>query len=283
MHTIATLDAVLDHYDAILCDVWGVIHDGRRVSAAAATALSRARARGKIVVLLTNAPKPRDPIPAQLDRLGFPRNAWDAVVTSGDAIREELRKRAPGPMYRIGPASDQLLWQSIGLEFTDDLPGARFLGVSGFRQRSETPADYADVLDQALAADLELLCANPDVQVRFGDQLIWCAGALARDYAMRGGRVVQAGKPNPPIYALAYREIEQRLGRQVAGLRLLCIGDGIETDVAGANRQAHDALFVASGMHGDSLLVDGQVDTEGVRRALAAAGTHAKYTMASLA
>ncbi|MCC7396435.1 MAG: TIGR01459 family HAD-type hydrolase [Planctomycetes bacterium] len=282
MQTLASLDEILDHYDAVLCDIWGVVHDGRRTYAGAADALARARARGKVVVLITNAPKPRDPIPGQLDRLGCPRAAWTAIVTSGDAIREELRRRAPGPMFRIGPASEQSLWQGLGLTFAE-LDHARFVGVSGLRTWEETPDAYTDVLRRMRAADLELLCANPDIQVRLGDSLVWCAGAIARDYQALGGRVVMAGKPYAPIYELAYVEVERQLGRRPARSRMLCIGDGVPTDVLGANRQGHDMLFIAGGMHGDALQRDGVVDGERVAAALAAQSVHAEFTMLQLA
>lgn len=282
MLPIASLDPILDRYDALLCDVWGVVHDGKRMFAAAAAALARARAAGKIVVLLTNAPKPREPIPGQLDRLGVPRAAWDTVVTSGDAIRDEVRRRVPGPMFRVGPASDQGLWDGLGLRLSD-LRDARFVGVSGLQRLDETPADYATVLRELRERDLDMLCANPDVQVRYGGDLIWCAGALARDYEALGGRVVMAGKPHAPIYRLAYREVAQRLGREVAPARVLCIGDGVPTDVLGANRQGHDVLFIASGMHGEALLRGEAVDLDRTAAALAAGGTHAEFTMARLA
>ncbi|MCB9878185.1 MAG: TIGR01459 family HAD-type hydrolase [Planctomycetes bacterium] len=281
MRAIDRLDELTDRYDAILCDVWGVIHNGRRVFADAAAALQRARRRGLLVVLLTNAPKPRDPLPGQLDRLGFPRDAWDEVVTSGDAIRDELRRRAPGKLFKIGPASDAVLWDGLGLERAP-LDDADFFGVSGLEALEHTPATYAEVLQRARARDLELLCANPDVQVRYGEQLIWCAGALARDYQALGGRVVMAGKPFAPIYALAHREIAARLGRAVEPARVLCIGDGIGTDVAGANRQAHDCLFVATGMHGERFAAQGAPAMDAIAAELAANGVHAEFVIDAL-
>ncbi len=218
---IASLDAIADRYEAILCDVWGVIHNGRAIYPAAAIALERARARGQIVLLVSNVPKPRGPIPGQLDRIGFPRAAWDAIVTSGDAIRTELTARAPGPMYKIGPEHDGALWEGLGLAQAG-LNEARFIAISGLnRDGHETPADYADVLRGARARDLELLCANPDIVVRVGDELVWCAGAVAREYEAIGGRVIMAGKPYAPIYQLAYRELETLAGRAIDKSRIL--------------------------------------------------------------
>jgi HAD superfamily hydrolase (TIGR01459 family) len=279
---IAKLDDLFGDYDALLCDVWGVIHNGREIYPAAAVALTRARAAGKIVLLVSNVPKPRDPIPGQLDRLGFPRSAWDAVVTSGDAIRVELAARAPGPMYKIGPDGDRMLWEGLGLARAE-LKEARFIAISGLNHDDiETPADYADILAVARTRDLELLCANPDIVVRVGDRLVWCAGAIARDYEAIGGRVIMSGKPFAPIYALAYRELETIAGCAIDKARILAIGDGVGTDLKGAQAQGIDCLFIASGMHGEALKTHGALDTAKVRAALAAENTRAKYVMATL-
>lgn len=280
---ITGLDGVLHRYDAILCDVWGVVHNGREHFPAAAAALARARAHGKIVLLVSNVPKPRDPIPGQLDRLRVPRAAWDEIVTSGDAIRAELKARAPGPMYKIGPPHDAPLWAGLGLQYAA-LTEARFIGISGLNHDDhETPADYAGILETAFARGLELLCANPDIVVRVGDKLIWCAGAIARDYAALGGRVVMAGKPYAPIYDLAYRELARRTGKEIDRARLLAVGDGIGTDLKGANAQNIDALFIASGMHGETLQTQGALDAGKVQAALAAEGASARYAMTALA
>ncbi|MGE0596047.1 MAG: TIGR01459 family HAD-type hydrolase [Hyphomonadaceae bacterium] len=280
---IDSLDDITGRYDAFLCDMWGVVHNGRRYFPAAAAALERARQAGKIVLLVSNVPKPRDPIPSQLERLRLPRGAWDAIVTSGDAIRAELAKRAPGPMLKIGPAGDAVLWEGLGLRFAD-VRQARFVGVSGLNYdgRDDSPENYADVLAEAKARDLELLCANPDIIVRWGDELIWCAGALARDYAALGGRVVMAGKPHPPIYELAYRELESIAGRPIEKARILAIGDGVATDIKGANDQRLDSLFIASGMHGEALWTDGALDAAKVDLALTEEGVAATYAMAEL-
>ena len=281
MKLLRRIDDLASRYDAIFCDVWGVIHNGRVAFTAACDALARLRAAGKPVVLLTNIPKPRGPIPAQLDRLGVRRDAWDVIVTSGDAIRAELAARAPGPMFKIGPAHDHTLWEGLGLS-QSPLSEAAFVGISGLNSDDETPKDYGDILRQARARDLELLSANPDIVVRFGDRLIWCAGAIARDYAALGGRVVMAGKPHAPIYDLAYRELEALTARPLEKARILCIGDGIGTDVAGANAQGLDCLFIASGMHGETLWSNGALDVAKVEAALAKDGAQAAYVMSEL-
>ena len=278
-----SLSAVLDRYDALVCDVWGVVHNGRAVFPAAVEALRAARRRGCVVALVSNVPKPRDPIPGQLDRLGCPRDAWDMIITSGDAIRAELLVRAPGPMLKIGPEDDAILWSGIGLEQTDDLAKAAFFAISGLNDPlHETVDDYQAMLLAARARDLELLCANPDLVVRMGDTMVVCAGAVAAAYTAIGGRVVMAGKPFAPIYRLAFAEIDARAGAVVDKARILAIGDGIGTDILGANGAGIDALFIASGVHGEKLKTNGNLDPRRVEAALAHDNAHARYLMEHL-
>jgi len=266
-------------YDAVLCDIWGVVHNGVRAFAPAVAALQRFRGDGGRVVLLSNVPKPREAIPAQLDRLGVPRDAWDVVVTSGDATRAALAARAPGPAHLIGTTEDAVLWAGLGLQFTD-LDRAAFLLVTGlddfFHGRLE---DYAERFARARARDLELVCANPDIVVRHGEKLYWCAGALAREYAALGGRVVLTGKPHAPIYALARHALERHTGAPFEPARVLVIGDGPATDVLGANREGLDALFVAGGILAEALDPARRLDLEQATAALRAEGAHARYAM----
>lgn len=278
----AGLHALRERYDAVLCDLWGVVHNGQRPFASAVRALSAFRASGGRVILLTNVPKPRDPIPRQLDRIGVARDAWDVIVTSGDAIRGELAARAPGPMHLIGPRSDSALWDGLGMRLAS-LEDSAFLGVTGLDDFDEDePEHYRERLSRACERGLEMVCANPDIVVRLGERLHWCAGVLARDYEALGGRVVMAGKPHAPIYSLALRELESLLGRPVDRARVLAIGDGIGTDVRGANREGLDALFIASGIHRDELHERGELDIEETARALAAESAHALYALAEL-
>ncbi|MGD9980933.1 MAG: TIGR01459 family HAD-type hydrolase [Hyphomonadaceae bacterium] len=280
---IVSIDEIADRYDAVFCDVWGVVHNGRRAYPAACAALQRLRRAGKHVILITNVPKPRGPIPAQLDRAGVPRDAWDAIVTSGDAIRAALAERAPGPMFKIGPDDyDRTLWEGLGLAQAP-LAQAAFVAISGLNRDNETPADYAAVLRDAKARDLDLICANPDIVVQYGERMIWCAGAVAQEYEDLGGRVIMAGKPHPPIYDLARKELDAISGRRIDSARILCIGDGVVTDIAGANAQGLDSLFIAAGIHGEELWTDGKLDPAKVDAALAAESVRATYAMAALA
>ena len=284
-HALNGLGAVAADYDILLCDVWGVIHNGRESWPEACAALTRFNENGGHVVLISNSPRPSSDVVAQLDRLGVPRDSWKAFVTSGDATRAELARRAPGPAWIIGPDRDWPLYEGLGLDTARGAADAAFISVTGpVDDETETPEDYRERLSQGVARDLELICANPDRVVQRGDKLIYCGGSLADLYESLGGRVTMAGKPYGPIYELAVDEGERLLGRPVDRSRVLCIGDGVVTDVLGANRQALDCLFIAQGIHGDAARgPDGRLDPLRAAELLKAETTYARYAMLDLA
>jgi HAD superfamily hydrolase (TIGR01459 family) len=284
-HALSGLGEIAADYDILLCDVWGVIHNGRESWPDACAALTRFNQQGGHVVLISNSPRPSSDVVAQLDRLGVPRDSWKAFVTSGDATRAELARRAPGPAWVIGPDRDWPLYEGLGLDSAHGAADAAFISVTGpVDDENETPEDYRERLSQGVARDLELICANPDRVVQRGDKLIYCGGSLADLYESLGGRVTMAGKPFGPIYDLAVAEGERLLGKAVDRSRVLCIGDGVVTDVLGANRQGLDCLFIAQGIHGDAARgPDGRLDPGRAAALLTAETTYARYAALDLA
>ena len=281
---LARLADVADRYDAVLCDVWGVIHDGvARFPDACAALAAYGRAHGP-VVLISNSPRPAPGVIAQLRELGVADDAWSGVATSGDATRAALAERAPGPVLAIGPARDGPLYDGLGLAFAAAPEAAAFLCCTGLvDDEVETAEDYRGLLARAASRDLLLVCANPDRVVHRGARLIPCAGALADLYAALGGRVLMAGKPHAPIYALALAQAERARGAPLDRARVLCIGDGLQTDAAGAAAQGLDLLFVAAGIHGAQALdAAGALDAAAVEAMLATAGLHARYALPRL-
>ncbi|MBL8581098.1 MAG: HAD hydrolase-like protein, partial [Rhizobiaceae bacterium] len=113
----------------------------------------------------------------------------------------------------------------------------------------ETPEMYADMLARLRSRDLPFICANPDIVVERGERLIWCAGALARDYARLGGRTLISGKPYRPIYEAALKAAAEVAGRPVERDAAVAIGDGVLTDVKGAADNGIDVLYVSGGIH----------------------------------
>ncbi len=273
MQPISGLSRIADRYDVVLCDVWGVIHNGRESFPAACDALAVFQVERGPVVLISNAPRPSAAVHDQLRMLGVPDAAWSGFVTSGDATRALLAARAPGPVWKLGPDRDDPLYAGLDLEFSD-LDEAAFICCTGpFDDVTETPEDYRERFELAAARRLAFICANPDRVVQRGDQLIYCAGALADLYARLGGEVLMAGKPYAATYERALFEAEMLAGQPIDRSRVLCIGDGIETDVKGANGQGLDCLYIASGIHA------AEGDPE---QLLAAAGAHAAWSLAGL-
>jgi len=280
----AGLSALSDRYDVVLCDVWGVIHNGVRSFPAACAALTRwGEAKGP-VVLISNAPRPSYDVVAQLDALGVPRSAWQGFVTSGDATRSLLTPHTGQKVWKIGPERDGPLWAGFDLTLAGP-EDADFILCSGlYEDEKEVPEDYRARLQVAAERGLKFICANPDRVVQRGERLIFCAGALADLYESLGGKVVMAGKPYAAIYDLAVAEAAQLLGRPVDRDRVLCIGDGVITDVKGAHDQKLACLFIAKGIHGETAVgPDGQLIPDAVRALLDAEAVGATHAIGDLA
>jgi len=280
----AGLSALSDRYDIVLCDVWGVIHNGVQSFPEACAALTQWGDKVGPVVLISNAPRPSFDVVSQLDSLGVPRSAWSGFVTSGDATRALLAERAPGKVWRIGPDRDAPLYAGFDLDLTGSCEDADFISCTGlFDDETETAEDYRDRLAVAAARGLTFICANPDRVVQRGDRLIFCAGALADLYESLGGPVIMAGKPFAPIYDLALAEAEKLTGKPVDRSRVLCIGDGVITDVLGAQNQALACLFIAKGIHGEAAIgPDGRLDPEAVLGLLSAEKVGATHAVGDL-
>lgn len=242
------LDALTGGYDVVLSDVWGVLHNGVTAFAPAWQALTRARQAGLCVVLITNAPRPAPDVAAQLAALGVPDDAYDRLVTSGDVTRDLIASGARR-IFHIGADRDLTLYDGLDVELVEEFEAQSVVCTGFYDDEVETPADYADMLVRLRSRDLPMICANPDIVVERGDRLIWCAGALARDYGQLGGRTLIAGKPHRPIYEASLRAAEAVLGRPVERERVLAIGDGMLTDVKGAEQYGLDLLYISGGIH----------------------------------
>ena len=250
--SISGLGQIAQDYDALLCDIWGVIHNGRIPFHEACEALERFRGERGPVVLISNSPRPSVAIPEQFAEIGVLGELWDAIVTSGDATIDELSRRAPGPAFKLGPDRDDRIYENIEMNFSQ-LGDAAFISCTGlFDDDNETPDDYVELLTEARDMGIPLVCANPDVQVKRDGKLIYCGGALAKLYEKLGGEVVYAGKPHEPIYRLSRAWLEEVMGYAPTQDRVLAIGDNIFTDLLGAQTEGYDCLFVADGLYADT-------------------------------
>lgn len=258
---IRALADLTGRYDAVFCDLWGCLHNGKAAYPAAVAALQGFRATGGKVVLLTNAPRPKSSVIDQLDGLGVPRDAYDLVVTSGDAAQMGMLSGAVGRrVHHIGAPKDEVFFT----DFAEDLAAyaatqppitrvplrdAEGIVCTGLRDDlTETPDDYRASLLLGKTLGLPMLCANPDIVVDMGDKRLYCAGALAKAYEDMGGTALYFGKPHPPIYDLARRRLAQT---GLTDAQILCIGDGIFTDIQGGIGEGLDTLFITGGLEAD--------------------------------
>ena len=250
---IASLAEVSDRYDAVFCDLWGCLHNGVAAFPAAVAALQGFRNGGGTVVLLTNAPRPNVFVEQQVARLGVPRDAWDVIVTSGDCAQQAMLAGAVGTrVHHIGPRKDDGFFTELpdtadrDLIRRVDLPEAEGLVVTGpLNDETDTPEDYRATLIHAKARDLKLLCANPDLIVDMGHRRLLCAGAIAQLYDQMGGTSLYYGKPHSPVYVRARAMIGAK-GEDAT--RILGIGDGFGTDIAGGVAEGIDTMFVTGGI-----------------------------------
>jgi HAD superfamily hydrolase (TIGR01459 family) len=263
-------------YDVVLCDVWGVVHNSVVAYTEACTALSRFRRQGGTVVLITNAPRPAEFVRALLDELGVSRQAYDAIVTSGDVTRAIIAARAGQRAFHVGPARDVPIFDGLDTPLAP-IESADYVVCSGlFDDTTESPQDYATLVARMQARGLPMVCANPDIVVERGDKLVYCAGAIAELYAAAGGSVLYAGKPHRPIYQQATDAARSVRGRETEHGRLLAIGDSVRTDLGGAAAFGIDCLFVTRGIHAEELGDRDQPNATALGDIFAAAGVAPK-------
>jgi HAD superfamily hydrolase (TIGR01459 family) len=244
---------IAPRYDVVLCDIWGVVHDGIAAYPDACDALMRYRASGGIVVLITNAPRPWPWVVRQLDRLGVPPDVYDNVMTSGDLTRDVVARQNGKAVFHIGPRRDLTIFDGLGVNLTT-IEAADYVVCSGlFDEYKETPDDYHDLVAAMRARSLFMVCANPDLVVERGAERFYCAGAIADLYGTTGGDVLYAGKPHRPIYDAALAKAMAVHGATVELTRTLAIGDSLRTDMTGAKALGVDGLFVSGGIHAQEL------------------------------
>jgi HAD superfamily hydrolase (TIGR01459 family) len=269
-------------YDVLLCDVWGVVHNGVVTFPQACDALMRARAQRTTVVFITNAPRQNEEVARQLDRLHVPRETYDAIVSSGDVSRAVIEKRPGQSLFHLGPERDRSIFSGLNIRFAP-LESADYVVCSGLDDDdSETPHDYRARLETMLARKLFMVCGNPDVVVERGDRLVYCAGSIADLYATMGGEVLYAGKPYRPIYEMALAKAEALAGRKPVLKRVLAVGDSVRTDLKGARTIGVDFLFVTSGIHAEELGGRERPDSAALKAAFAAAGEMPNAVMRQL-
>jgi HAD superfamily hydrolase (TIGR01459 family) len=285
---IPQLSDISDQYDALFVDLWGCVHNGVTAFPDAVAALQAFRSKGGAVVLVTNAPRARSEVAKQLIRFGVPLDAYDSIATSGDSARTALFGGAVGTkIWFMGQPFDRPFLQPMDqldspVEITEvPLEQAEGIVCCGPFDPFADPAVNRQQFLYAKTHGLKLLCANPDIVVDRGERREWCAGALAQLYTEMGGESLYFGKPHPPIYDLARRRLTE-LGRSIDDSRILAIGDGVLTDIAGAVGEDIDSLFITGGLAAAQTKTTQQPDAQALSSFLEAENSSPTYSIGFL-
>lgn len=249
---------ITSHYDAVFCDVWGVLHNGVDPFPKAAAALEAARGEGLTVVLITNSPRIAPQVVTQLRQIGIQDGAYDRIVTSGDVTRG-LIAEGPKKVFLLGPDRDEAIIEGLGVERVEAKDADSVVCTGFFDDETETPEDYTKMLKAFQARGVPMICANPDLVVERGHKIIPCAGAMAAYYNQLGGQTRIAGKPHKPIYEAVLSAAREAHGDFPLN-RALAIGDGMPTDVRGALDYGLDLLYISGGIHATEYTLNGVTD-----------------------
>lgn len=252
---IAGLSHVVDRYDGFILDLWGCIHNGVEPFPGVLEALRRARAAGKKLLVLSNAPRRATSVAESMAKLGVDPALVDDILSSGEATWQALVDRTD-PWHatlgrralHIGPDRDIGLFEGSGVERLTDPAAADFVVATGPTDDSLDLAAHESLLQACRQRGLKMLCANPDLDVIRGTTRLICSGALAARYIELGGEAREHGKPHAAIYDRAMKMIGIADRRRVAA-----VGDSFRTDVAGARGAGIDAVFIPGGIHAEGM------------------------------
>src|SRR6056297_3291551 len=286
---IQSLSEISDRYDALFVDLWGCMHNGVDAFPEAVAAMQTYREGGGTVVLVTNSPKPRKGVEAQLAQFGVPQDAYDAIATSGDSARAAMFRGMVGQkVWFMGQPARyegffeplEVIEDPVDIERVDLKEAEGIVCCGPFDPLADPEVNRPDFL-YAKQKGLKLLCANPDIVVDRGEVREWCAGALARLYTEMGGESLYFGKPHPPIYDLARRRLAAE-GHDVETAGILAIGDGIHTDISGAMGEDIDSLFISGGLAARETRTTRQPDESALESFLDKEKIHPTYTIGHL-
>lgn len=255
MKKIETIEDISKNYKAIFCDIWGVLHNGVKVYNEAITTLTKLKQNGIQIILITNSPRLHKDVARELNKLNITPDMYDFIITSGDSTRD-LIKQTPRKMFYIGPDKSLDIIDGLDVELVEDVEAHAILCTGLFDYFETNLSSYEDILLKAKSRNLPFICANPDIQVMYGEQIIYCAGALAKIYSTMGGNSLIAGKPHSAIYDLAFAKLVGNIDKN----EILAIGDGLLTDIKGALNYGLDTIYILNGVNKEQLMVSQNFD-----------------------
>ncbi|RTL66356.1 MAG: TIGR01459 family HAD-type hydrolase [Hyphomicrobiales bacterium] len=265
---------LLSRYEVLLCDVWGVVHNGQAAYAAAGEALARYRAEGGTVILVSNVPLPAQSVERVLEKTGVRRDAWDAIVAGGDIALAHIAAKGYRRLHWVGDQErDRGLFKLAPGPSVPIAEAEAILCTGLVDDVNETVEHYRPMLEAALARKLPFVCANPDFVVDVGEKRHLCAGSLAAEYERMGGEVYWGGKPHLPAYQTGREKAAQLRGAMPDISKILGIGDTVRTDLGAAQALGCDALLITAGIHRDIIMRGEDIDEAALAALFAEPGT----------
>ncbi len=251
MKFINSIKELSEQYNYFIFDVWGVVHDGSNAYPGAIEAITYLRNNDKKICFLSNAPRRAFKVASMLEKFGVTNNLYDFVMSSGEATFLDLAKNQKAGFkdfgrnyFYIGPQKDIDLLNGLDYQMVQNAKDANFAITTGFDGDESKLSEKMPQALEAIKNNLTLICVNPDmIVVKQNGQEMICAGALAKEYQKLGGKVIYYGKPFTSVYKI----VSETFGNP-NNSKMLMIGDGIETDIKGANDFKIDSLLITGGI-----------------------------------
>ncbi|MBL0941473.1 MAG: TIGR01459 family HAD-type hydrolase [Alphaproteobacteria bacterium] len=249
------LSTIINHYDGLLVDLWGVIHNGVRIYEGVIDCLKKLKDCHKQVIFLSNAPRRKSIIQLHLEELGIPKKLYHDIFTSGEDTYLHLRNRTDPWYASLGSKCFHLgledkiknLCPDLKFQYVEHIEDADFILNTGLDLEEDSFLPFDSGFIAAIKKGVPMICANPDEIVMHSNKVVFPAGYLAKRYEYLGGRVRYHGKPYPSIYAQATKLFNNN------PTTLLAIGDSLTTDIKGANQAKIDSVLIAGGIHSEEL------------------------------
>ena len=279
------LNFMIKDSEGLILDIWGVLWDGINVYPEALNTLKKLRKLNIPIVLLSNAPRKSEIVSEKLSKIGIKQELYDKIISSGDVCRNSLINNtnlvSGLKYYFIGLKEDNDLLNNTSFQKSQTPENSDFILITGPRDFDHILKDYTDELKNCLKNKLPMICANPDkIVVRQNGKKIFCAGAIAEDYAKLGGTVKQFGKPYKNVFLEALKHLK-KLSPKINLNNVSIIGDGLETDILGGNTVKINTVLITSGILSHTLNTQyGQrPDLKKLNKAISSSGNFPKYAV----
>lgn len=235
---------IIKKYNAFLVDIWGTIHSGGILYKNTQSTLKSMMSQG-YVLLLSNAPRQVSKVEKFLESIGITKGEhYHEILTSGQAFVYYATQNKYKAVFYIGPDKDLDIFINTDIDITKNINSEFDDAVLTGLTNNRNIAEDISTLELLLQKGRRLLCINPDIVVTTKNGLEYCAGKLAGIYADMGGKVIYFGKPYQEVYNIA----KQMIQKHVENPKVLAIGDTMETDILGANRNGIDTALCINGI-----------------------------------